>query len=100
LDCPNCGRELTTLIMEQYPVRRTDFLRVTGGDPQTGLQVEPVAQSRLEPMAYALRWVECPRCGHQLGDEIVEGLRFPKPEMPERVIEGCGERLDNDIGPG
>jgi len=51
-------------------------------------------------MVYALRWVECPRCGHHLGDEIVEGLRFPEPEMPEGVIERCGELLDNDIGPG
>jgi hypothetical protein len=100
LDCPSCGRELTTLILEQYPVRRTDVLRVTGGDPQTGLQVEPAGQPRLEPMVYALRWVECPRCGHHLGDEIVEGLRFPEPEMPEGVIERCGELLDNDIGPG
>ena len=85
MDCPHCGHELTTLIMEQYPIRRTDVLLVTGGDRESGLEVEHVGPPRLEPMAYALRWVECPRCGHHLGDEIAEGLRFAEPEMPEGV---------------
>lgn len=82
MNCPGCGRELATLILGQYPVKRTDILRVTGGDCQSGLEVEHVGPPRLEPMAYALRWVECARCNHHLDDEIVGGLRFIEPTSP------------------
>jgi hypothetical protein len=94
LDCPHCGRELTTLIVGQYPVKRTDILRVKGGDPERGLQVEHVGPPKLEPMAYALRWIECPRCGCQLDDEIVEGLQFGEPTPPE-----IGRRSGLDTDP-
>lgn len=74
MDC--CGRELTTLVMAQYPVKWAEVLRVMGGDRDEGLRVERVEPPRLEPMAYALRWVECPRCGCHLDEEIVEKMRF------------------------
>ena len=100
MNCPNCGRELTTLVMGQYPIKRTDVLRVKSEDAESGLEVEHAGPPRLEPMAYALRWIECSHCGCHLGDEIFEGLRFPKSKTPEGLTERRGELLDNDIGPG
>lgn len=100
MECPNCGHELRTLILGQYPVKRTDVLRVKGGDAESGLEVEHIGPPRLEPMAYALQWIECSRCGHHMDDGIAEGLRFEEPETAEVMIEPGTERVDSDPRPG
>lgn len=66
MNCPNCGRQLETLIRCLSPVEQRDEVRVLGEDEEDGIAGEFTGGIEIRQSDGTQEWLECPQCGAQI----------------------------------
>lgn len=76
MNCPNCGRQLQTLIRCLSPVEQRDEVGVLGEDDEGGIGGEFTGQIEIRQNDGTQSWPECPQCGAEIEGEDADRLEI------------------------